>query len=323
MRMLGFGALAALLAVTPATAQDAAADWPNRTVRIIASVPAGGGVDIAARVIAERLRQKFGQPFIIENKPGAAGNLGAETVSAAEPDGYTLLAAQPAPLTINQVLYKKLSFDPAALVPVSIMTAVPNVLMVKSDLPARNLKDFIELAKANPGKLNFASQGIGTTPHLSGELFNKLAGTKLVHVPYRGTAQAVNDLVAGHIDIFFLELGSAQQLVNSGRAKALAVSSKERVPQMPNVPTFAESGMPDFVSDTWNAIAAPPKTPPAIVAKLNAAIDEIVKMPEVQAHFAHINMQPVGGPASALADLIKAENARWGEVIRFANIGAQ
>lgn len=323
MRMLGFGALAALLAVTPATAQDAAADWPNRTVRIIASVPAGGGVDIAARVIAERLRQKFGQPFIIENKPGAAGNLGAETVSAAEPDGYTLLAAQPAPLTINQVLYKKLSFDPAALVPVSIMTAVPNVLMVKSDLPARNLKDFIELAKANPGKLNFASQGIGTTPHLSGELFNKLAGTKLVHVPYRGTAQAVNDLVAGHIDIFFLELGSAQQLVNSGRAKALAVSSKERVPQMPNVPTFAESGMPDFVSDTWNAIAAPPKAPPAIVAKLNAAIDEIVKMPEVQAHFAHINMQPVGGPASALADLIKAENARWGEVIRFANIGAQ
>lgn len=323
MRMLGFGALAALLAVTPATAQDAAADWPNRTVRIIASVPAGGGVDIAARVIAERLRQKFGQPFIIENKPGAAGNLGAETVSAAEPDGYTLLAAQPAPLTINQVLYKKLSFDPAALVPVSIMTAVPNVLMVKSDLAARNLKDFIELAKANPGKLNFASQGIGTTPHLSGELFNKLAGTKLVHVPYRGTAQAVNDLVAGHIDIFFLELGSAQQLVNSGRAKALAVSSKERVPQMPNVPTFAESGMPDFVSDTWNAIAAPPKTPPAIVAKLNAAIDEIVKMPEVQAHFAHINMQPVGGPASALADLIKAENARWGEVIRFANIGAQ
>jgi tripartite-type tricarboxylate transporter receptor subunit TctC len=289
----------------------------------VASVPAGGGVDIAARVIAERLRQKFGQPFVIENKPGAAGNVGAEAASAAEPDGYTLLAAQPSPLTINQLLYKKLHFDPNALVPVSIMTAVPNVLVVKSDLPARNLAEFTALAKANPGKLNFASQGIGTTPHLSGELFNKLAGTRLVHVPYRGTAQAVNDVIAGHIDVMFLEMGSAYQLYTSGRARVLAISSPKRVAQMPDLATFAEQGMPDFVSDTWNAIAAPPKTPPAIVAKLNAAIDEILRMPEVQAHFATINMQPVGGPPSALAELIKAENARWGDVIRSAGITAQ
>ena len=323
MTRLRIGALAAALLATPAAAQQDAADWPTRTVKIVASVPAGGGVDIAARVIAERLRQKFGQPFIIENKPGAAGNVGAEAVFSAEPDGYTLLAAQPSPLTINQLLYKKLNFDPAALVPVSIMTAVPNVLVVKSSLPVRNLAEFTALAKASPGKLNFASQGIGTTPHLSGELFNKLAGTQLVHVPYRGTAQAVNDVIAGHIDVMFLELGSAYQLYTSGRAKVLAVSSPKRVAQMPDLPTFAEQGLPDFVSDTWNALAAPPKTPPAIVAKLNAAIDEIVRMPEVQAHFATINVQPVGGPPSALADLIKAENARWGEVIRAAGITAQ
>jgi tripartite-type tricarboxylate transporter receptor subunit TctC len=324
MSKIRIGALMLALMATPAAAQqDAAADWPNRTVKIIASVPAGGGVDIAARVIAERLRQKFGQAFIIENRPGAAGNVGAEAASAAEPDGYTLLAAQPSPLTINQLLYKKLHFDPTALVPVSIMTAVPNVLVVKTDLPARTLAEFTALAKANPGKFNFASQGIGTTPHLSGELFNKLAGTKLVHVPYRGTAQAVNDVVAGHIDVMFLELGSAYQLYTSGRARVLAISSPKRVAQMPDLPTFAEQGLPDFVSDTWNAIAAPPKTPPAIVAKLNAAIDEILRMPDVQAHFATINMQPMGGPPAALADLIKAENARWGDVIRSANITAQ
>jgi tripartite-type tricarboxylate transporter receptor subunit TctC len=314
---------AVLLALGSAQAQDPAADYPNRTVKIVASVPAGGGVDIAARVIAERLRQKFGQPFIVENRPGAAGNVGAEAVATAEPDGYTLLAAQPSPLTINRLLYRKLNFDPAALVPVAVMTAVPNVLVVKKDLPVGNLAEFIAHAKANPGRLNFASQGIGTTPHLSGELFNKVAGTKLVHVPYRGTAQAVNDVVAGHVDLMFLEMGSAYQLYTSGRAKTLAISHSARVPLMPDLPTFAEQGLPDFVSDTWNALAAPPGTPPAIVAKLNAAIDEVLRSPEVRAHFQRINMQPVGGPPQALADLIRAETARWGDVIRFANISAQ
>ena len=315
-------AVAAALLASASRAQPVEADYPGRTVKIVVSAPAGGGLDVAARIIAERLRQRLGQPFIIENRPGAAGNTGAEVVFAAEPDGYTLLAAQPSPLTVNQLLYRKLNFDPAAFVPVATMTAVPNVLVVRPDLPAHSLREFIDHAKANPGKLNFASQGIGTTPHLSGELFNRLAGTQLVHVPYKGTAQAVNDVVAGHVDLIFLEMGSAFQLYKGGRAKLLALSSLERAPQMPEIPIFAEAGMPDFKSDTWNALVAPPKTPAAIVAKLNTAINEVLKLPDVQAHFAGISMQPIGGTPADLAERIKAETRRWGEVIRAANITA-
>jgi tripartite-type tricarboxylate transporter receptor subunit TctC len=289
---------------------------------VIVSAPAGGGIDIAARIIADRLRQRLAQPVIVENRPGAAGNTGAEAVAMAEPDGYTLLAAQPSPLTVNQILYKKLSFDPGAFEPVAIMTAVPNLLVVSPNLPVTTVKDLIAYAKANPGKLNFASQGIGTTPHLSGELFNLLAGTKLVHVPYKGTAQAVNDVIAGHVDLMFLEMGSAFQLYKGGRAKVLAISSATRVAQMPEVPTFIEAGLPEFKSETWNAIAAPPKTPAAIVAKLNGDINDVLSLPDVQAHFAAISMQPVGGSPADLARLIKTETERWGDVIRAANISA-
>jgi tripartite-type tricarboxylate transporter receptor subunit TctC len=299
-----------------------ATDYPNRTVKIVVSAPAGGGVDVAARIIAERLRHRLGQPFIVENRPGAAGNTGAEAVASAEPDGYTLLAAQPAPLTINTVLYKRLNFDPTALAPVAIMTAVPNVLVVRPNLPAASLPAFIAYAKANPGKLNFASQGIGTTPHLSGELFNALTGTRLVHVPYKGTAQAVNDVIAGHVDLMFLEMGSAFQLYKGGRATALALSSRERAPQMPDIATFIEGGVPEFKSDTWNAIAAPPRTPPAVVAKLNAAINDVLKSREVQDHFATLSMRPMGGAPADLAELMRAETRRWGDVIRAANITA-
>jgi tripartite-type tricarboxylate transporter receptor subunit TctC len=298
------------------------ADYPQRTVKVVVSAPAGGGVDIAARIIAERLRQRLGQPFIIENRPGASGNTGAETVAAADPDGHTLLAAQPSPLTVNTILYKKLNFDPTALAPVAIMTAVPNVLVVRPDLPAGSLQEFVAYAKANPGRLNFASQGIGTTPHLSGELFNSLTGTRLVHVPYKGTAQAVNDVIAGHVDLMFLEMGSAFQLYKGGRAKALAISSPERAAQMPDVATFTEGGVGDFKSDTWNAIVAPPRTPPAIVAKLNEAINEILRSDDVRRHFATLSMRPVGGTPADLAQLIKAETRRWGDVIRAANITA-
>ena len=312
--------VAASLASSPARA--GATDYPNRTVKIVVSAPAGGGLDIAARIIADKLRQHFGQPFIVENRPGAAGNTGAEAVATAEPDGYTLLAAQPSPLTVNQLLYRKLNFDPAAFVPVAIMTAVPNVLVVRPDFPASSLRDFIAHAKANPGKLNFASQGIGTTPHLSGELFNLLTGTQLVHVPYKGTAQAVNDVVAGHVDLMFLEMGSAFQLYKGGRAKLLALSSAQRAAQMPEIPTFAEGGVPEFKSDTWNALVAPPGTPAAIVGKLNAAINTALVLPDVRARFSDISMRPVGGAPADLAELMRSETKRWGEVIRAANISA-
>jgi tripartite-type tricarboxylate transporter receptor subunit TctC len=312
-----------LLATSAADAQPTDAEYPNRLIKIIVSAPAGGGLDVAARIIAERLRQRFGQPIIIENRPGASGNTGTEAAAAAEPDGYTLLAAQPAPLTVNTLLYKKLAFDPTAFEPIAIMTAVPNLLVVRPNFPADSAQEFIAYAKANPGKLNFASQGIGTTPHLTGELFNRTLGTQLVHVPYKGTAQAVNDVVAGHMDLMFLEMGSAFQLYKAGRAKILAIASRERAPRIPDIPTLIEAGVPSFRSDTWNAIAAPPKTPATIVAKLNAAINDVLKQPEVRAHFATLSMQPIGGTPADLAELMRSETHRWGEVIRAANLTAQ
>jgi tripartite-type tricarboxylate transporter receptor subunit TctC len=314
--------LLACLLGTPAVRAQQADDYPNRTVKIVVSAPAGGGLDVAARIIAERLRQKWGQPFIVENRPGASGNTGTEAVIHAEPDGYTLLAAQPAPLTVNPLLYKKQTFDPTTLEPVAIMTAVPNLLVVRPNFPAGTAQEFIAHAKANPGKLNFASQGIGTTPHLTAEMFNRVAGTTLVHVPYKGTAQAVNDVIAGHVDLMFLEMGSAYQLYKAGRAKVLGIASAQRAPQLPEVPTLIEAGVTDFRSDTWNAIAAPPKTPRAIITKLNAAINEVLHLPEVQAHFATLSMRPVGGTPAAMADFVKAETRRWGEVVRAANISA-
>jgi tripartite-type tricarboxylate transporter receptor subunit TctC len=200
-----------LFAGAPAHAQGAA-DYPNKPVKVIVTVPAGGGVDTVTRLITERLRVKLGQPFVIENKGGAGGNIAAEAAFQAAPDGYTLMASQPAPITTNATLYKKLNFDPTAFEPVAIMSSIPNTLLVKNDFPAKTLAEFMAYVKANPGKLNYASQGPGTTSHLTAELFNKLAGVKMTHVPYKGTGPALNDIVAGHVDLIFMQLEAALRL---------------------------------------------------------------------------------------------------------------
>jgi tripartite-type tricarboxylate transporter receptor subunit TctC len=296
--------------------------YPSRPVKIIVSAPPGGGVDIVARVIADRLAKMWGQPFVVENRPGAGGNLGTEAVAVAEPDGYTLLAAQPAPLTTNVVLYKKLNFDPAAFEPLAIMTSIPNVLVVRADFPADSVAELVAYAKANPDKVNFGSQGVGTTPHLTGELFARATGSKLTHVPYRGTAQAVNDLVAGHLDLLFFQLDSVREQYQAKKAKMLAVTTAQRVAAVPEVPTMDEAGVKGFRSDTWNALAAPPKTPGAIVVKLNAAINAVLKQPETAEHLRAMNMTPIGGTPDAIKTFIKEETERWGEVIRAANIRA-
>ena len=315
--------LAASAIAPPAHAQpDPAAAYPNRAVKIIVSAPPGGGLDIAARVVADRLAKLWGQPFVVENRPGAGGNLGTEAVAGAEPDGYTLLAAQPAPLTTNVVMYKKLNFDPAALEPLAIMTSIPNTLVVRTDFPANSVQELIAYAKANPGKVNFGSQGVGTTPHLTGELFARVTGIKLTHVPYRGTAQAVNDLIAGHLDLLFFQLDSVREQVQAKRAKMLAVTTPERVPAVPEVPTMDEAGVKGFRSDTWNALAAPPKTPAAIVAKLNAGINEVLKQPDTAEHLRGMNMTPIGGAPDGIKAFIKDETERWGDVIRAAKITA-
>jgi tripartite-type tricarboxylate transporter receptor subunit TctC len=308
----------------PASAQtDPAASYPNRTVKIVVSAPPGGGVDIVARVVADRLSKLWGQPFVVENRPGAGGNVGSEAVANAEPDGYTLLAAQPAPLTTNVVMYQKLNFDPAAFEPLAVMTRIPNTMVVRTTLPANNVKEFVAYARDNPGKVNFGSQGVGTTPHLTGELFARLTGTKLTHVPYRGTAQAVNDLIAGHLDVLFFQLDSVRGQVQANRARMLAVTSDERVAAVPDVPTMAEAGVPGLRSNTWNALMAPPKTPAAITVKLNQAINEILKLPETADHLRGMNMIPVGGTPGEIRAFIAEETARWGDVIRAAGIKAK
>jgi tripartite-type tricarboxylate transporter receptor subunit TctC len=316
--------LASLLLAAPAlaeTSQDkAAADYPNRPIKIVVCVPAGGGVDTVTRIMADKLRQQLGQPVVIENRTGLAGNIGAEAVYGSEPDGYTLLASQPAPLTVNVLLYKKINFDPTKFIPVAIMSSIPNTLTVRPDFPAKDMKEFIAYARANPGKLNYASQGTGTTSHLTAELFSSKTGVRMLHVPYRGTAPAINDLIASHVDMMFAEMASAIELHKGGRARILAVATNERVPLLPDIPTFIESGVPDFLSDTWNAISAPPKTPPAIVAKLNAAIVAVMEMPEVQERLKTLNMSAQATTLEQAADLVKADTQRWTGVIKAANI---
>ncbi|HEY2137977.1 MAG TPA: tripartite tricarboxylate transporter substrate binding protein [Xanthobacteraceae bacterium] len=314
--------IVALLAAAPARAQvkDAAADYPNHTVKIIVSAPPGGGPDLVARLLADKLQQRWGQPVVIENRPGAGGNLGTGDVAAAEPDGYTLLSAQPAPLTTNVVLYKSLRFDPAALEPVIVMTKLPICLVVRADFPASSVSELIAYAKAHPGKIVYGSQGIGTSPHLVTELFARRTGTELTHVPYRGTAQVVNDLIAGHIDLLFIQLDAAREFYRAGKLKMLAIATERRLAELPEIPTMAEAGVPDFRADTWNAIAAPPKTPQPIVAKINAAMNDALALPDIRARLATMSMQVAGGTPADMAAFVKAETARWSAVIRAANV---
>jgi len=303
---------------TQAFAQDA--NYPNRPVHIIVCVPAGGGVDTVTRFIAEKLEKRLGQPVVVENRSGAGGNIGAEVVFKSDPDGYTLLASQPAPITVNPLLYKGISFDPTKFEPVAIMTIIPNVLLVREDFPAKTAQEFMAYAKANPGKINYASQGIGTTSHLTAALLEHLAGIKLQHVPYKGTAPALTDLISGHVDMMFSELASAKKFSDAGRARILAVATKQRLPQLPNVPTFEELGVKGFESITWNAISAPPKTPRAIVAKLNEAIEDVLASPEAKVHFAKINAQPASGSPAQATAFIEKETKTWGGVIKQAGI---
>jgi tripartite-type tricarboxylate transporter receptor subunit TctC len=303
-----------------AHAQDSAADYPNKAVKVVVTVPAGGGVDTVTRIVTEKLQQRWGQPVVIENRGGAGGNIAAEAVFAAEPDGYTLMASQPSPITTNVFLYKKLNFDPGEFEPVVIMSKIPNVLLVRTDFPAKTGQEFMEYVRQNPGKLSYASQGIGTTSHLTTELFQTLTKTKLVHVPYKGTGPALNDLVGGHVDFIFMQLESAIKLHEGGKARILAVTTDKRLPTLPDVPTMAEVGVPNLVSDTWNAITAPPKTPAAIVNKINTAVNEVLTEPDVQARFTALQLLPGGGSAQETKSFVKEETRRWGEVIKAAKV---
>jgi tripartite-type tricarboxylate transporter receptor subunit TctC len=297
-----------------------AEDYPTRTVKIIVPFPAGGTADVMPRIIADWLSRKWGQAVIIEDRAGAGGNVGAEVAAKSDPDGYTLLAAPPPPLVINQNLYPHLDFDPLQFVPIGVMGRVPNGLIVNPDrIAANTVKDFIAYAKANPGKLTDATQGNGTTSHLTSELFQMMAQVKLQNVPYRGSGPAMNDLVAGSVDCAFDNIGAPMQLIRAGKLKLIAVASPERVKSLPDVPTIAET-VPGFASVTWFAIVAPPNTPVAIVDKINAGLNEALHDPEVQKRFADLTAEPVGGTPQATAAYFHDEVERWKNVITSAHV---
>ena len=314
---------ASLLAAVPAPGQDSAAAYPDRPVRIVVNVAAGGGVDTATRIIAQKLHARFGQPFVIENRPGAGGNIGAELVFQADANGYTLLSSSPSPLAINGWLYRKLNFDPAGFEPIAVMSRIPNVLVVRKGFPAATMQEFVTHLKANPEKLTYGSQGIGTASHLTAELFMAITGTKLIHVPYKGTAGVLSDVVAGHLDLSFIQFSSVHQLHQKGDLRVLAVAADQRLDVLPDVPTMGQAGLPDVVSETWNAISAPPKTPAAIVQKLNEAINAALGEAEITARFRDLQAIIAGGSLAETRKFIEKERELWGKVIRTAGVPQQ
>jgi len=315
--LVGSALLAA--AVVALASPIAAQDYPTRPVKIIVPFPAGGTADAMPRLIAEQLSRKWRQPVVIENRTGAAGNIGAETAFKADPDGYTLLSAPPPPLVINQNLYPKLGFDPTEFAPIIIISRVPNALVVNPKITAKTLDEFIAQARANPGKITSANQGNGSTSHLTSELFQMMANVRLQQVPYRGSAPALQDLVAGNVDIMFDNLGVSLPLVKGGQLNVLAVAAAKRMASLPDVPAIAET-LPGFEAVAWYAIVAPPKTPRAIVDKINADANEALNSPEILDRLPNFSAEPVGGTPQATAGYMREEVERWHKVIKAANV---
>lgn len=315
---------AGILATSSAVAQaQGTGDFPNHPIRIIVPFPAGGTADILPRIVAEKLHQRFKQPVLIENRSGAGGNVGAEVVANATPDGYTLFASAPGPIAINQTLYKKLSYDPNKFEPITVLGAVPNALVVRTGFPAKTAQEAIAYIKANPGKVNFASQGNGSTSHLTAVMFQMATGTEMLHVPYRGSAPAQADIVANHVDLIFDNLGFTIPLHKGGKARILAIASLKRAPALPDVPTLDEVGLKGFEAIAWFAVVAPPGTPKPIVELLNKAFTDALKMPDVIKQYETRSVQPVGGTTAETAAYFNAERKRWGDVIRAAHISIE
>jgi tripartite-type tricarboxylate transporter receptor subunit TctC len=308
-------ALAALGALFASPAS--AADYPDRPIKLVVPFPAGGGADNLARMIMPRVAQALGVPIVIENRPGAGGNVGAEVVARAAPDGYTLLYGTNGTHAINETLYGNLRFDPVAdFAPVSRMTLIAAMLIVNPEVPATTVAELIRYAKANPGKVNFASAGNGTTSHLAGELFKTMAGIDIVHVPYRGGAAAATDLVAGQVQMMIDVMPNAYPLAKGGRVRGLAVSTARRFPGAPDLPTIAESGVPGFDVSAWDGIFAPAGTPAAIIDRLNAAIRQALDENDLREMLIAHGAVAVAGSPEDLARHVVAEKAKWAKIIR-------
>jgi tripartite-type tricarboxylate transporter receptor subunit TctC len=297
--------------------------WPSRIVRLIAPFPPGGGTDGVARIVAGRLSEIWGQQVIVENRPGAGSNIGAEAAVRSDPDGYTILIGS-LPLAVNRFLYPSLGYDSVTdLAPVSLICTYPNVMAVPNSSPAKSVQEFIAHAKANRGTLTFASSGIGTSPHLAGELFKRMAGIEMTHVPYRGVAPAMNDLIPGRVDVMFNTIGGLLPQVRAGQVRGLAVSTAERFPTASDLPTVAESGVPGFDVSAWYALFAPAKTPPDIIAKINADTAAALFDPAVKGKLEHLGVLVGHSTPQQLAALLKSEMDKWGPIIKAAGIAVR
>ncbi len=293
--------------------------YPARTIKIIVPSPPGATTDALVRIVAAKLQAKWGQPVVVDNRPGAGGNIGAEEAAKAAPDGYTLLFSFPAPLAVNKSLYKQLGYDPDSFVPISLVATVPLVLAVGPKVEAKSVQQLIAFAKAHPGQLNFASQGYGTSGHLAGELFNSMAGVRIVHVPYKGSAPALTDLLGGRIDMMFIELSTVVNQIKAGKLRALAVGSAKRNPLLPDVPALDEV-LPGYQASTWFGMVAPAGTPPAVATKLSAAVAAAIHEPDVATRLAGMSATVATGTQAEFADFLRDERKRWGGVIREAGV---
>ncbi|MFO1199208.1 MAG: tripartite tricarboxylate transporter substrate binding protein [Burkholderiaceae bacterium] len=314
-------ALAALVTLALPLAAHAQA-WPARgPIRFVIPYPPGGASDVTARTLGAKLSEILGQAVVIENRPGANGIIALEQVAKAPPDGYTLLMANLGPNAINPVVYSKLPYDAIRdFAPILLTSIVPQILVVNPALPIRTLGELIAYAKANPGKLNFASAGNGASNHLSGELFNAMAGVKMEHVPYKGDTPAMTDVMAGTVAVMFPTAIAATPHVRTGKLRAIAVTSRKRIPSLADVPTVAEGGVPGFEAVSWGGVMATAGTPPDVVARLNAEFNRILKMPDVAAKLESLGAEIVGGTPDEFATYLKAEIAKWGKVARDNNV---
>jgi tripartite-type tricarboxylate transporter receptor subunit TctC len=294
--------------------------YPAKPVRII--VPfAPGGVDVTARIVADRLTAALGQPFIVENRPGAGGSVGAKMVASSEPDGHTLMFSTPGPVVVSPAMNRNAGYDAVkSFAPVAIVSQSPLLLVVHPAVPAKTVKELVAYAKANPGKVHFPSPGFGTQPHLVGEMFKSMTGLDIVHVPYRGSAPAITDLLAGQMQIYFDNFANVLQHIESGRLRALAVTGDARNPQLPDVATMEEGGYGGIAATYWNGMLAPAGTPAAVVARLNAAVNQALATPEVRAALVKLGSAPRTATPQEFATFIATESERWGKVVRDANI---
>lgn len=318
---IGSALVAAALTIVAAAVPAGAQQYPGQVIKIVVPFTAGGAVDVVARIVAPKLSEAFGQPVIIENKGGAGGVLGATTVAEAAPDGYTLLVGTVSTQGTNSAVYTKLSYDPVRdFAPIVLLSKSPLVMEARPALPAKNVREFIALAKSEPGKITFGSYGVGSINHLVAELFNSMAGIQTRHVPYRGSAPMLQDLLGGQIDYAFDGVSTSAGYVSSGTLRLLGIASAERTPVLPDAPTIAESGLPGFDNPVWFGLFAPAGTPAAIVQKLNARMNDILAMPDVKAAFVKLGFQTGGGSPDDLARRVDSEIGKWTALVREKNI---